>query len=289
MAGAGTEWSYHTQIASVGTSKYKVVAKNREGKEGLSKEGQIVTTKKPGALVNVAMAEVNPKKGYAGGSFNFTATTDRPAQGVTLTIGGKDYEMTGSGTDWKLTQKIQKTGSLVFSMIAVNEDNVEGAAKTATFDVEEIKNRYSYNEDGTITDKITGEVKKRFVDNGDGTVTDIATNLMWLQTPKTIAVSYEEAEEYCRDLDSGGYAGWRLPTASEWNDIIDKSQKAPALPPGHPFKNIIVSIFFWSKTGHKSMASRIYVADLYTGKIGAQSKNNQYIVWPVRYAEAGKD
>jgi hypothetical protein len=134
---------------------------------------------------------------------------------------------------------------------------------------------------------VSGEVKKRFVDNGNGTVTDISTNLMWMQSPKRVAVSYEEAEEYCSTLTQSGLSGWRLPTADEWQDIIDKSQQAPALPKGHPFKNIVFSVFFWSKTKHTTLTQRIYVADLYTGKIGAQGKDNQYIAWPVKYAEAG--
>ena len=110
---------------------------------------------------------------------------------------------------------------------------------------------------------------------------------MWVQSPKRIAVNYEEAEEYCSTLNQGGLSGWRLPTQQEWEGIIDKTQSAPSLPKGHPFKDIVVSVFFWSKTKHTTLANRIYVADLYTGKIGPQSKNNDYIVWPVRYAEAG--
>ncbi|MFC1868127.1 DUF1566 domain-containing protein [Thermodesulfobacteriota bacterium] len=286
MGGAGTEWSFPTQVDRIGTSKYKLIAKNKEGKEGLAKEGNIAIAKKPEALVNVAKAEVSPVTGYAGGTFTFKANTDRSARAVTLNIGGKGYPMKGSGTDWTLTQKIDKTGSLVLSMVAVNDDKVEGVAKTATFTVQEIKQRYSYNKDGTITDKVTGDVKKRFKNNGDGTITDLATNLMWLQQPKTIAVSHENAEDYCRELALKNYTGWRLPTASEWKSIIDRSQKAPSLPLGHPFKNIVYSVFFWSKTKHKRFANRIYVADLYTGKIGAQSIKNDYIAWPVRYAEA---
>jgi len=289
MIGAGTEWSLQTKVASVGTSQYKVVAKNTEGTEGLSKQGNIVAEKKPGALINILTASVTPVKGYVGGKFTFRATTENPAEGVTLTIGGKDYEMTGSGTSWTLAQTIQKKGDIVYSVTALNEDKVEGIAKTNTFTVSELKDRYAYNDDGTITDKITGEVKQRFKDNGDGTITDISTNLMWMQSPKRIAVSYEEAEEYCSTLTQGGYSGWRLPTAPEWKDLIDQSQQAPALPQGHPFKNIIVSIFFWSKTKHSTLAQRIYVADLYRGRVDDQSKNNQYIAWPVRYAEAAAE
>lgn len=288
MVGEGTEWSLQTKIASIGTSQYKLVAKNTEGTAGLSKQGNIAAEKKPGALINILTASVTPEKGYVGGNFTFKATTDNPAKGVTLTIGGKDYEMTGSGTSWTVVQTIQKKGDIVYSVTALNEDKEEGIARTNTFTVSELKDRYAYNEDGTVTDKITGEVKQRFKDNGDGTITDVSTNLMWMQSSKRIAVSYEEAEEYCSTLTEGGYSGWRLPTAQEWKAIIDESQQNPSLPKGHPFKNIMVSVLHWSKTKDANIAGRMYVADLFTGKVGAQSKSKDYIVWPVRYAEAAE-
>jgi hypothetical protein len=288
MVGEGIEWSLQTKIASIGTSQYKVVAKNKEGTQGLSKQGNIVAEKKPGALINILTASVTPEKGYVGGKFTFKATTDNPAKGVTLTIGGKDYEMTGSGTSWTIVQTIQKKGDIVYSVTALNEDKEEGIAKTNTFTVSELKDRYAYNEDGTVTDKITGEVKQRFKDNGDGTITDVSTNLMWMQSSKRIAVSYEEAEEYCSTLTQAGYSGWRLPTAQEWKAIIDESQQNPSLPKGHPFRNIMVSVLHWSKTKDANIAGRMYVADLFTGKVGAQSKSKDYIVWPVRYAEAAE-
>ena len=56
-------------------------------------------------------------------------------------------------------------------MTAVNEDKVEGIAKTGTFTVSRLTERFTYNADGTITDKVTGEVKQRFVNNGNGTIT----------------------------------------------------------------------------------------------------------------------
>ena len=289
MEGSGTDWTFQTRIANAGTIRYKVTAKNKEGKEGLSREGNITVEKKAGALINILTASVTPEKGYVGGKFTFKATTDSPAKGVTLTLGGKDYVMTGSGTGWTLAQTIQKKGDILYSVTALNEDKEEGIAKTGSFAVSELRDRYAYNKDGTITDKSTGEVKQRFKDNGDGTITDVSSNLMWMQSPKRIAVSYEAAEEYCGSLAEGGYAGWRLPTAQEWKAFIDETQQAPALPKGHPFKNIIVSVFFWSKTKDSNLAGRIYVADLYRGKVDTQSKNNQYIAWPVRYAEAAAE
>ena len=285
MEGASTEWRYEFLIDTVGSWSYKVLAQNKEGKIGLTKEGKINALKKPTALITVAKVEVTPVKGYSGGKFKFKASTDRPALKVTLALGGESFEMSGSGTEWSLSKVIKKTGDMVFSIAAFNEDNVEGGAKTAQFLVEEIKERYAYNKDGTITDKVTGEVRKRFVDNGDGTVTDLATNLMWLKKPKMISTNYEEADNYCRALSIGGKTGWRLPTISEWKYLLDRNQRNPALPPGHLFLNINTRLGYWSKSKHKFGSLYVYQVSLWDGKTAYLSKKKIASVWPVRYVE----
>jgi hypothetical protein len=250
--------------------------------QDLSQKETINEVLEPGTLVNIVQIDENPEIVYSGEPFTFKATTDIPAKAVILKIDGKDYPMTGSGTDWSLKQGILKTGKIAYSIVAINADNVAGIAKTGTFNLKKFKEkRYTNNEDGTITDKVTGKVFQRFIDNGDGTVTDLFTHLMWAQSPAMLS-TYDEAVEYCSNLSLGGHSGWRLPTATEWNNLIDKSQQKPVLPMGHPFKNIVYNDLFWSKTKHSTLASRIYVADLSTGKIGAQSITKEYYIWPVR-------
>jgi hypothetical protein len=196
--------------------------------------------------------------------------------------------MTGSGTEWTLKKKIEKTGDLVFYMVAKNEDGVEGGSKTSELTVAELKKRYSHNRDGTITDVITGEIKKRFKDNGDGTVTDLYSNLMWLKSPKQVAQKYEDAVEYCENLKFKGHEGWRLPTIQEWKAIMDKTRKNPSLPPGHPFVNIPTQTGYWSKTRHKFGPLYVWQVTLWYGKAGHLSKKKHGNVWPVRYAELQK-
>jgi len=288
MEGAGTEWKYLTQINKLGISKYTVVAVNKEGRQSLAKQGEIKTAMRPMALINVAKAEVAPAKGYAGKEFTFTDSTDSPAKGVSLVIGKDRYEMTGSGTEWTFKKKIEKTGDLVFYMVAKNEDGVEGGSKTSELNVAELKKRYSRNKDGTVTDDITGEVKKRFIDNGDGTITDLYSNLMWLKSPKQVAIKYEDAVEYCEKLKIESYEGWRLPTKQEWLGIMDKARKNPSLPPGHPFVNIPTQTGYWSKTKHKFGPLYVWQVTLWYGKTGHLSKKKYGNVWPVRYAELSK-
>ena len=286
MEGADTNWNYLAKIDKIGATKYSVIAKNKDGVQGQSKEGEITTLKQPAKPIRILQAQVSPEKGYKGKEFIFKASTDRPAKNVILAIGKKRYKMSGSDTAWSLRTQIDKTGELEFSIIAINEDDMEGEAKGAAVTV--LRSRFKLNDDGTVTDLITGDVKNRFIDNADGTVTDLYTNLMWLKTPKQVAVTWEDAEEYCRNLEYQGHTGWRLPTITEWTRIIDKKQQNPALPPGSPFSNVLTHTGYWSKTKHKFGPLYVYQVNLWNGQSGYQNKKKYANVWPVRYAELPK-
>ncbi len=285
MSGSATDWKYVAKVDKPGENKYQVGAKNKDGAQGRSFEGVITTTKKPLEPVNVLSAQVNPARGYAGKEFVFTAGTDKPAKGVALLIGRDRYEMTGTGTNWRFTKKLDTAGDINFSVVARNADESEGPVKTASLSVEEEPKGYAYIGDGKVKDRKTGQELVRFVDNGDGTVTDRVTNLMWLQTPKTIPVSWDNAVEFCRTLDVKGHMGWRLPTIEELRALVDTKKQNPALPTGHPFTNVLTHVGYWTKTKHKFGPQYVYQMNLWYGKDGYIKKDENSIVWPVRYAE----
>lgn len=68
-----------------------------------------------------------------------------------------------------------------------------------------------------------------YVDNDDGTVTDMVTGLMWQQTADmdgdgdidaTDKRSYDDAVTGAGSYDLGGYDDWRLPTIKELYSLI---------------------------------------------------------------------
>ena len=283
MQGSGTSWNYTAKIDKLGKNAYRIAAVNKDGAQGKTREGTITTLKRPSVTVNVAQATVNPAMGHSAKPFTFKVTTDRPAKQVMLFIGKTRYKMTGKDTQWELSQLIKDSGKLAYTVAAFNEDGKPGRPQKGDFTV--YKQRFRPNADGTVTDLLTGKKAKRFADNGDGTVTDLLTSLMWLQTPKQIAVNYEEAAEYCKSLKVGDNTGWRLPTIGELNQLADKKRQNPALPAGHPFVNVITHVGYWSKTRHKFGPAYVYQMSMWYGKANHQKKDANAIVWPVRYAE----
>lgn len=72
----------------------------------------------------------------------------------------------------------------------------------------------------------TGTVAS-YTDNGNATITDNVTDLMWAQDLSEASMSWEEAIEYCENLELGGYDDWRLPTVKELWSLRNYSQGWP--------------------------------------------------------------
>jgi hypothetical protein len=68
----------------------------------------------------------------------------------------------------------------------------------------------------------------RFVDNEDGTVTDTCTGLVWQQeTAPGGQRNWQQALQYCEDLDLAGHDDWRLPNCTEILSILNSGGASP--------------------------------------------------------------
>ena len=85
----------------------------------------------------------------------------------------------------------------------------------------------------------------RFTDNRDGTVTDDCTGLMWQKETADVngdgqispdwdggdIVLWQQALQYCEDLELAGRDDWRLPNVRELQSIMDYGRYSPAIDP----------------------------------------------------------
>lgn len=133
---------------------------------------------------------------------------------------------------------------------------------------------------------------ERFVDNDDGTVTDNLTGLVWLQNADAFGrLSWQDAIDKCDALAAGEYdlddeshaREWRLPNVHELRSLVDYSQFAPALPKGHPFNNVRSSLY-WSSTTVASAPAFARFVFIGVGPSVWDHKSVLMNVWPVRDA-----
>ena len=80
--------------------------------------------------------------------------------------------------------------------------------------------------------------------NGDEIVKDLTTNLYW-QKSYRLEVRWQEALEYCENLEYGGYSDWRMPNINELRSLVNYEKVDPV----SDFPDML-SDWFMSSTTH---------------------------------------
>jgi hypothetical protein len=112
--------------------------------------------------------------------------------------------------------------------------------------------------DDASAQKGVGWPSTRYTDNQDGTVTDHLTGLLWLKnagclTPSIFSTALTEVNTLASGtcgLTDGSTAGeWHMPNLNELESVVDVSAANPAISAGSPFTNVSNAIY-WSSTSY---------------------------------------
>jgi hypothetical protein len=151
--------------------------------------------------------------------------------------------------------------------------------------------------------------RPRFTDNNDGTVTDNLTGLVWLENAncttffssdttgqnnrtwsEALTAVNSFASGYC-GLTDGSIAGdWRVPNVREMHSLIHYDFIGPALPntvgtghweEGDPF-TVVHPNSYWSGTSYTANALYAWGVHLSYGSVNVDLKTVSHYVWPVR-------
>lgn len=130
----------------------------------------------------------------------------------------------------------------------------------------------------------------RFTDNEDGTVTDNMTGLIWLKDANCFGPkNWEQAVDACKDLadgscgltDSSIPGDWRLPNAKELQSLVNFGAYDPALPADHPFENVQLWRY-WTSNTREDKTDDGWFVNMNRGNMNGNAKINTDYVWPVR-------
>jgi hypothetical protein len=137
-------------------------------------------------------------------------------------------------------------------------------------------------------DRVIPEGAKRFkvlAQFGGEAVLDRETGLTWQKSPSpTSTFDWGSSAAICVGTAIGGRRGWRLPSAWELMTLKDPAQSDPALPPGHPFEDVVPTTIYWTSTASLSNATSAHALTFGNGGAGVitTAKSLLGLRWCVR-------
>jgi hypothetical protein len=120
-----------------------------------------------------------------------------------------------------------------------------------------------------------------YTDNDDGTVTDHVTGLIWQQEDDDRERSWDEVCLYCDNLSLAGYSDWRLPSVMELMSIVNYGTYEPAIDTTY-FPDIETWANYWSSTSNANNSSYACYVYFSYGQVGSNDKSSTRYVRCVR-------
>ncbi len=125
----------------------------------------------------------------------------------------------------------------------------------------------------------------RFRIVGDDLALDTATGLFWPRPANLLGypLPWTEALAAVGDLNARRFldrADWRMPNRRELRSLVDHGRKMPALPAGHPFRDVFWG-WYWSSTTKAGQPAYAWNTHMEGGRTFFSRKDEYRLLWPV--------
>jgi len=97
-------------------------------------------------------------------------------------------------------------------------------------------------------------------------------------------MTWSEALDYVVRLNRDGYldaSDWRLPNRRELRSLVSHQTARPALPSGHPFRNVFAG-WYWSSTSYAGSPTHAWYVHMHGARMFYGGKDQSFLLWPVR-------
>ena len=126
---------------------------------------------------------------------------------------------------------------------------------------------------------------QRFTLEGER-VRDELTGLVWPRSANVLGypASWQDALDAVAGLNRSAYLGsadWRMPNRRELRSLVCHGEKKPALPPGHPFREVFLG-WYWTSTSKAGLPAYAWNVHLEGGRMFYSRKDEFRLLWPVR-------
>jgi len=126
----------------------------------------------------------------------------------------------------------------------------------------------------------------RYIIQLNGQIQDCFTGLFWSANanPAEYPLNWPEALDFVVQLNRDGYLGvndWRLPNRRELRSLVSHQTARPALPSGHPFRNVFAG-WYWSSTSYAGSPAHAWYVHMDGARMFFGGKDQSFLVWPVR-------
>ena len=137
---------------------------------------------------------------------------------------------------------------------------------------------------------VSSLMASNFTRNVGGVVTDSRTNLEWQDDSSDNSNSLKQAKwqnaiDYCENLNLDGKSDWRLPNLNELTSLVDDRRTSPAI--DTIFQNTNPDFYwsYWSSTTSPDDKNDAWIVDFMYGR---QDGNNKDDSNPVRCVREGQ-
>jgi hypothetical protein len=143
-------------------------------------------------------------------------------------------------------------------------------------------------QDGEVTAGLAApEPRFRPLDEAGGEVVlDRLTGLQWTAdaNPFEFPLPWQEALDSVAAMNRErrhGHDDWRMPNRRELRSLVDHAARVPALPAGHPFRNLFMG-WYWTSTTAAPASAYAWYVHMEGGRMFYGGKTQAYMTWPVR-------